>query len=99
MKVTFLSKWTVLLLTVITALLIVAGVMLSNGSFPGLGSNIGLAILAFIIAVILYALAWIVGLFDSIQERRFGWTVALVILSPVLIGPLLYSLIGPRNTK
>lgn len=99
MKVTFLSKWTVLILTVITAVLIYGGVLLSNGSFPGIGSNALLAILAFIVAAVLYALAWFVGLFDSIQERRFGWTVALVILSPVLIGPLLYSLFGPKNTK
>ena len=34
-----------------------------------------------------------------IQERRWGWLIALIILSPFLIGPLLYSVIGPKNTK
>jgi hypothetical protein len=100
MKVTFLSKWTVLLLTVITAVLVVVGVLLTQqGALFGTDRNVGLAVLSFLVAAVIYLIAWIVGLFDSIQERRFGWTVALIILSPVLIGPLLYSLIGPRNTK
>ena len=100
MKVTFLSKWTVLLLTVITAALVVVGVLLSQqGALFGADRNVGLAVLSFLVAAVVYLIAWIVGLIDSIQERRFGWTVALIILSPVLIGPLLYSLIGPRNTK
>lgn len=98
MKYTFLSKWTVLILTVITAALIAIGVLLDQGGVFG-PSNIGLSILAYVVAAIIYALAWLIALFDSIQERRWGWLVALIILSPVLIGPLLYSLIGPRNTK
>jgi hypothetical protein len=98
MKVTFLSKWTVLLLTVIAAALIVVGVLLAQGGVFG-SSNIGLSILAYVVAAIIYLIAWIVALFDSIQERRWGWLIALIILSPVLIGPLLYSLIGPKNTK
>lgn len=98
MKYTLLSKWTVLILTVITAALIAIGVLLGQGGVFG-ASNIGLSILAYVVAAIIYALAWLIALFDSIQERRWGWLVALLILSPVLIGPLLYSLIGPRNTK
>ena len=98
MKYTFLSKWTVLILTVLTAALIVIGVLLAAGGTFG-PSNIGLSLLAYLVAAILYFIAWVVALFDSIQERRWGWLVSLIILSPVLIGPLLYSLIGPRNTK
>jgi hypothetical protein len=98
MKYTFLSKWTVLILTILTAALIVVGVLLAQGGTFG-PSNIGLSLLAYLVAAVLYLIAWIVALFDSIQEHRWGWLVALIILSPVLIGPLLYSLIGPRNTK
>ena len=98
MKYTFLSKWTVLILTVLTAALIVIGVLLAAGGTFG-PSNIGLSLLAYLVAAILYFIAWIVALFDSIQERRWGWLVTLIILSPVLIGPLLYSLFGPKNTK
>ncbi len=98
MKYTFLSKWTVLILTILTAALIVVGVLLAQGGTFG-PSNIGLSLLAYLVAAVLYLIAWIVALFDSIQEHRWGWLVALIIHSPVLIGPLLYSLIGPRNTK
>lgn len=99
MKVTFLSKWTVLLLTVISVVLTIAGVLLAQGRLFQVGTNIGLSVLAFVIAAIIYAIAWFVALFDSIQEKRWGWLVTLIILLPVWIGPLLYSLIGPKNTK
>ena len=97
MKYTFLSKWTVLILTLITIALIAVGVLLIQGVF---GSGLGFwSILAFLVAAVVYLIAWFVALFDSIQERRWGWLIALIILSPVLIGPLLYSVIGPKNTK
>lgn len=99
MKYTFLSKWTVLLFTLVSAALTVVGVLLAQGRLLGQGSNIGLSVLAFVIAAIIYAIAWFVALFDSIQEKRWGWLVALIVLLPVWIGPLLYALIGPRNTK
>lgn len=99
MKYTFLSKWTVLLFTIISAALTVAGVLLAQGRVFVQSSNIGLSILAFVIAAIIYAIAWFVALFDSIQEKRWGWLVALIILLPVWVGPLLYALIGPKNTK
>jgi len=97
-KYTFLSKWTVLILTLITIALIAVGVLLAQGGVFG-SSNIGLSLIAYLVAAVVYLVAWIVALFDSIQERRWGWLVALIILSPVLIGPLLYSVIGPKNTK
>jgi hypothetical protein len=99
MKYTFLSKWTVLILTVLTAALIVVGVMLTQPQGLFGPSNGWLAALSFVVAAVVYFLAWIIALFDSIQERRWGWLITLIILSPVLIGPLLYSLIGPKNTK
>ena len=98
MKYTFLSKWTVLILTLITIALIAVGVLLAQGGVFG-PSNIGLSLIAYLVAAVVYLIAWFVALFDSIQERRWGWLIALIILSPVLIGPLLYSVIGPKNTK
>ena len=97
MKYTFLSKWTVLILTLITAGLIVLSVLFFQGQ--ALAQNSGLGLLAILVAFVVYAIAWIVALADSIQEKRWGWMVALIILLPILIGPLLYSLIGPRNTR
>ena len=99
MKVTFLSKWTVLLLTVISIALTVIGVLLAGGNFFGMASNFGLALVAYAAAGIIYAVAWIVAFLDSIQERRWGWLVVLIILLPIWIGPVLYALFGPKNTK
>lgn len=100
MKVTFLSKWTVLLLTVISiALAVVGALFLQPDGIFNSGQNILLGIVAFIVAVIIYAIAWIVAFLDSIQEKRWGWLVTLIILLPVWIGPVLYALIGPKNTK
>ncbi|HEY7339348.1 MAG TPA: hypothetical protein VH591_00585 [Ktedonobacterales bacterium] len=99
MKMTFLSKWTVLLLTIISIALTVIGVLMAQGNFFGMASNFGLALLAYVVAAIIYAFAWIVALLDSIQERRWGWLVVLIILLPFWIGPVLYALFGPKNTK
>jgi len=99
MKVTFLSKWTVLILTAVTAVLTLVGLGMTTGWPMDLGSNVGLAIVLFLVGFLVYAVAWIIGFLDSIQERRFGWTFGLIVLLPVLVGPLLYSLLGPRNTK
>jgi len=92
-KYTFLSKWTVLIMTVIT-------IALSFIAFNQFGSNHPLrGGLILLLGFLIYAVAWIVALLDSIQEKKFGWSVGLVLLLPFGIGPLLYSLIGPRNTK
>jgi hypothetical protein len=102
MKYTFLSRWTVLLLTLVAAGLIVLGFGLFGATFGGnlnLPQNAGFAVLALLVAIGLYAIAWIVGFLDSLQERKFGWTLAMVVLVPFLIGPLLYSVFGPRNTR
>jgi hypothetical protein len=102
MKYTFLSRWTVLLLTLIAAGLLVLGFGLFGATFGGnltLPKSIGFAILSLLVAIGLYAAAWIVGFLDSLQERKFGWSLAMVVLIPFLIGPLLYSVFGPRNTR
>jgi hypothetical protein len=101
MKYTFLSKWTVLILTVVTVALTVVGIGLIGG---GLGSfslpltGIG-GVLVILGGVLVYALAWIIALADSIQERAWGWSIGLVVLLPLGVGPLLYSFLGPKNTK
>ena len=46
-----------------------------------------------------YLFAWLIAVLDSIQERRWGWLIAMLLLLPLWIGPLLYSVFGPRNTK
>jgi hypothetical protein len=93
-KYTFLSKWTVLVLTVATAAATIFGIRWTFGA-----DNIGAGILLLIAGLLVYAIAWFIALFDSIQERRFGWSILLVILVPFFIGPAAYGLIGPKNTK
>jgi hypothetical protein len=98
-KYSFLSKWTVLILTAIT---IGVGILAISMTFQwpfDLASNIGLGVLLLLVAALVYAVAWIVGFIDSIQERAYGWTVALIVLLPFFVGPLLYSFLGPKNTK
>jgi hypothetical protein len=98
-KYTFLSKWTVLILTTVTVGLAVLFTSLTFQTPFNLASNIALGILLLLLAILVYAIAWIVSFIDSIQERAYGWTVALFLLLPLLVGPLLYSVFGPRNTK
>jgi hypothetical protein len=101
-KYTFLSKWTVLILTLATAALGALGFAFLGATYGGnlqLAHNAGFGILAFLVAFAAYSLAWIVGFLDSLQESRFGWSIGLVLLLPFLIGPVLYSAFGPRNTR
>jgi hypothetical protein len=94
-KYTFLSKWTVLILTVLTAAAVAFGAKLAFVD----QSNIGAGILLFIVGLVVYAIAWFIALLDSIQERHFGWSIILIVLSLFFVGPAIYGLIGPRNTK
>ncbi len=93
MKYTFLSKWTVLILTIATFGLTYLGTRLFAEGQGLWGA------LAFIVGFLIYAVAWIVALVDSIQERKFVWSVGLLLLLPFGIGPIIYSLIGPKNTR
>jgi hypothetical protein len=98
-KYTFLSKWTVLILTVVTIGLVILFTSMTFQTPFNLASNIGLGVVLLLLAVVVYAVAWIVAFIDSIQERAYGWTVALFLLLPLFIGPLLYSFLGPKNTR
>jgi len=93
MKYTFLSKWTVLILTIFTFGLGYYGFRLIADQQTGTG------LLALALGGLIYIFAWIVAFFDSIQERRLGWVLGLILLLPVGVGPVLYSLLGPRNTR
>jgi len=95
-KYTFLSKWTVLILTVATAAAIVFGV---RWTFGDGSTNVGAGILLLVVGLVVYAIAWLIALIDSIQERHFGWSIILIVLSVFLVGPAIYGLIGPKNTK
>ncbi|HEX6121915.1 MAG TPA: hypothetical protein VFY89_02090 [Ktedonobacterales bacterium] len=101
MKYSFLSRWTVLLLTVVAVGLGFLGIGQAFGSAFGVSfaQNVALGIGSIVLGGLCYLFAWVVALLDSIQEKRWGWTILLLLLSVVLIGPLLYSLIGPKNTK
>ncbi|MGZ3582174.1 MAG: hypothetical protein ACXVCO_03530 [Ktedonobacterales bacterium] len=93
MKYTFLSKWTVLILTILTFGLSYGGTVLINQGKGFLG------VLTLLVALLIYAFAWIIALVDSIQERKYLWSVGLFVLLPFGIGPIVYSLIGPKNTR
>lgn len=96
MRYTFLSKWTVLILTLVTAGAAYWGYVLifaNDVPHPWWGALVLLG------GVLVYALAWIIALFDSIQERKFGWSLGLFVLLPFWVGPIMYSLFGPRNTR
>lgn len=93
MKYTFLSKWTVLILTILTFGLSYGGTVLINQGKGLLG------VLTLVVAFLIYAFAWIIALIDSIQERKFVWSVGLLLLLPFGIGPIIYSLVGPKNTR
>lgn len=95
-KYTFLSKWTVLILTLIALGLTFGGYQLAFG--PG-QHNTALGIGGIVVGLLFYAVGWFVALVDSIQERKFGWLIVLFLLLPFWIGPLAYSLVGPKNTK
>lgn len=93
-KYTFLSKWTVLFLTLLSVGLVLGAIKLGFKDLHVVTSP-----LMIVIALILYIFAWFVALFDSMQEKRFGWTVGLILMLPIAIGPVVYSVFGPKNTK
>lgn len=92
MKYTFLSKWTVLVLTLLTAGLVYVG-------YVSLQNHAGYALLAFFGGIVLYGCAWLIALFDSLQERKWAWSILLILLLPTWVGPLTYSVLGPKNTR
>jgi hypothetical protein len=95
-RYTFLSKWTVLILTLVALGLTFGGYQVAFGAGQ---HNTALGIVGIIVGLLFYVFGWLIALLDSIQERRYGWLVILLLLTPFWIGPLAYSLVGPRNTK
>lgn len=93
-KYTFLSKWTVLILTLFSVGLVFGAIKLG---FHGL--HVVTSPLMIVVALLLYIFAWFVALFDSLQEKKFGWTIGLIVMLPIAIGPVVYSVLGPKNTK
>lgn len=71
--------------------LTVLGYWQSSTGQPGTG------LAAIIVGGLVYALAWVIGVLDSLLARRLGWSLALILLLPLGIGPLLYSIFGLRN--
>jgi hypothetical protein len=59
----------------------------------------GVGLLAIVIGSLIYTLAWIIALLDSLQDGRVGWSVALILLLPLGIGPLLYGILGLGRTR
>jgi hypothetical protein len=92
LKYTFLSKWTVLIMMLLSAGLIAYGIV-------GFQSHMGYALLTLIGGIVIYALSWIIALLDAFQERSWFWVIMLFLLLPVVIGPVLYAFAGPKNTK
>jgi hypothetical protein len=88
-------------LTLAAAALVVIGFAFLGVTYGGrlnLTRNVGYAVLAFVLAVALYALARRVGRLDPLQRSRLGWGIALIVLIPFLVGPLLSRFSGPRKT-
>jgi hypothetical protein len=109
MKITLISKWTVLLLTACCYACIFFGLLLTVGPLHlhigSLHVVIGNGLHSFDLGTILILLgllsnfgAELLALADAVQERRPVWAIGLILLFPTGLGPLLYSLFGPRNT-
>lgn len=59
----------------------------------------GVGLLAIVVGSLVYTLAWIIALLDSLQAGRVRWSVALILLLPLGIGPLLYGVLGLGRTR
>ena len=86
------ARWSLVAMTLIALGLVALGYWQSATGQAGTG------LAAIIVGGLVYALAWMIGVLDSLQARRLGWSLALVLLLPLGIGPLLYSIFGLRST-
>ena len=93
------SKWTVLILTIVTVGLVVLFTSMTFQTPINMASNIGLGILLLLLAIldVRHRLDRRLHRFDSGEGVRLD--VALFLLLPFFIGPLLYSFFGPKNTR
>jgi ABC-type Co2+ transport system permease subunit len=85
------ARWALVLMTVIAIGLMVLGYWQSSTGQTGTG------LAAIMVGGLVYALAWAIGVLDSLLARRLGWSLALILLLPFGIGPLLYSIFGLRS--
>jgi hypothetical protein len=87
------GRVTLLLITAIAIGLTILGASEVSNRQPSIG------ILAIIIGGVVYVLAWVIAVLDCILARRYRWSLALAILMPLGIGPLLYGLFGLRSSR
>jgi hypothetical protein len=65
------------------------------GSIEIRSHQAGVGVLAIAISSLVYTMAWILAVLYSLHAARPGWLVALILLLPLGIGPLLYGILGP----
>jgi hypothetical protein len=82
------GRWILLFMTAIAIALSLLGFQQISAGQVGVGWA------AIVVGGLVYAFAWIIGVLDSLQSRHFGWLLALILLLPLGVGPLLYSIFG-----
>ncbi len=87
------GRITLLLITAIAIGLTILGASEISNRQPSIG------ILAIVVGGMIYVLAWTIAIMDCILARRFRWSLALAILMPLGIGPLLYGLFGLHGSR
>lgn len=61
------------------------------------GSTVDIGFALYVAGTVAAIIAWLVGLIKTAQIGRWGWFVAVLLLSP--LGSLLYGLVGPAERK
>ncbi len=82
------GRSTLLIMTVIA----IGLMLLGFGEISHRQSGVGL--LAIVIGSMVYALDWAIALLDSLQAHRPGWSLVLILLLPLGVGPLVYAVLG-----
>lgn len=86
----------VLILLVAAAPISLCSLRLLGGSCTGaLGIGIFLASLFLLVALVTGVVAWIMGMLQAADEKRWGWFVAVLLLGA--IGSLAYALARPTT--
>jgi hypothetical protein len=57
--------------------------------------GLGIALLVYLLGAVAAVIAWIMGLVKTAQIGRWGWFVAVLLISP--LGSLIYGLAGPTE--
>ncbi len=66
------------------------------GCLTSAGASVDIGFVLYLSGVIAAVVAWIMGLIQTAQIRRWGWFAAVLLL-PAL-GSLVYGLVGPTTT-